>query len=178
MISIKSTRFFLALALALSLTLCLSAALLAQDGFSIGVVNLDKAMGDSKMGKAALAKMQTKADTLKKSLEAKQQALQKRESDLGKKASSLSQEALEKQVNQLRADAASFQEEYQKSMQDMDKSSNDTMRPVIDKARQAVSAISESRKFDMVLDVNAGVLYYDQASDITAEVTKALDSGK
>jgi outer membrane protein len=147
--------------------------------FTVGVVDVRKAIGDSKEGKAASTKLESKYNTLKKTLDAKQAELTKKDEDLRKQSSTLSQDALEKRSQSLMAEVASFRDQAQKSTEEMQKAFDDAMAPISKKAEKITAEIAKSRGFSMVIDAAAGgVLFVDPSFNITDEVIKRMDSSK
>ena len=182
-----ATKTLILFSLAIASALVLAAgtrALHAQapaDGaaFTVGVVDVRKAIGDSKEGKAASTKLESKYNNLKKSLDAKQAELTKKDDDLRKQASTLSQDALEKRSQALMAEVASFRDQAQKSTEEMQKAFDDAMAPISKKAEKITAEIAKSRGFSMVIDAAAGgVLFVDPAFNITDEVIKRMDGAK
>jgi outer membrane protein len=160
------------LAVFLVFSIC-SGTALAQN---IGVVDLKKAVDDSKDGKAANNKLQAKYESLKKSLDTRQKDLEKKENDLKNQAPTLNREALEKRSNELANDIRTFREQAQRSTDEMQKAMADAMSPLFSKAEKAVAKIASERGFNTVIDSKeGGVVYSASAIDITGEVTKALD---
>ena len=169
----------LALALLFGQGAALAQAQGASPGFTVGVVDVRKAIGDSKEGKAASTKLESKYNNLKKSLDAKQAELTKKDEDLRKQASTLSQDALEKRSQALMAEVASFRDQAQKSTEEMQKAFDDAMAPISKKAEKITAEIARSRGFSMVIDAAAGgVLFVDPSFNITDEVIKRMDSSK
>jgi Skp family chaperone for outer membrane proteins len=123
--------------------------------------------------------LESKYNSLKKSLDAKQQALEKKDQDLRKQAPTLSQEALDKRSQELMAEVAAFREEAQKASEEMQKAYDDAIAPLGKKAEEITASIAKSRGFAMVLDAGGGaVLFVDPAYNITAEVTQQMDKAK
>jgi Skp family chaperone for outer membrane proteins len=61
----------------------------------------------------------------------------------------------------------------------MQKAYQDAMAPIGQKAEKIIAAIAREKGFSMVLEAGSGgVLFVDPQYEITAEVTKRLDSGK
>ncbi|MDR2612501.1 MAG: OmpH family outer membrane protein [Deltaproteobacteria bacterium] len=170
----------LASLVALSVAWGPSAALAQQSGpFTVGVVDVRKAIGDSKQGKAASSKLDTKYQSLKRTLETKQAELTKKEEDLRKQASALSQEARERRSQDLMREISQFQEQARKSTEEMQKAFEEAMSPLAEKAEKITAEIARSKGFSMVLDsAGGGVLFVDSAYNITDEVTRRLDAGK
>jgi outer membrane protein len=148
----------------------------AAQAQNIGVVDLKKAVDESKAGKAANNKLQAKYESLKKSLDNRQKELEKKEKDLRSQASTLNQDALEKRGNDLANDVRTFREQAQKATDEMQKAMTDAMSPLFTKAEQAAARLASERGFSMVMDVKeGGVVFFQSAIDITADITKALD---
>ncbi|MDR2140203.1 MAG: OmpH family outer membrane protein [Deltaproteobacteria bacterium] len=159
------------LALALALVFCLAGSAQAQN---VGVVDLRKAVVDSKPGKAAFNKLKAKFDSLKKSLEVKQKELEKKENDLKNQASALNQDAFEKKRSELANDIRNFQEQTQRAQEEMEKAETDSLKPLYEKAEQTASRLAAERGFSIVIHSNA-VIFAQSTIDITTEITKALD---
>ncbi|MDR0356675.1 MAG: OmpH family outer membrane protein [Deltaproteobacteria bacterium] len=173
MLRIKTTAVVAALIMAVFLLL---PVVEAQAQAVIGVVDLGKVITDSKRGKDAQNKVKKKEETLKKSLEPKQNDLKKKRDDLEKTASTLSQDAFEKRRQDLNKEFNTYMEQEQKALEDLQKTQADAMQPVMQKIESAVTDIAKQRGFSMVVDITGGgVIYYDNALDITADVIKAVD---
>jgi outer membrane protein len=166
---------FLALALFIG-----SGALYAQaQNFTVGVVDVRKAIGNSKEGKAATTKLETKFNSLKKTLDAKQAEITKKDEDLKKQKSTLSPDAYDKRGQALMTEIAAFQNQAQKSTEEMQKAYEEALAPISKKAEKITAEIARSRGFSMVIDhAMGGVLFVDPAFDITDEVIKRMDSSK
>ncbi|MDR2459931.1 MAG: OmpH family outer membrane protein [Deltaproteobacteria bacterium] len=152
---------------------------LAQGGFTVGVVDIRKAIGDSKQGKAASDKLESKYNALKKNLDQKQAALEKKDQDLRNQASTLSQEAFERRQQELMGEISAFREEAQRATEEMQRAFEEAMAPLGDKAQEITASIAKSRGFSMVIDAAGGaVLFVDPAYNITAEVTQQMDKSR
>ena len=148
-------------------------------GYTVGVVNVMQAIADSKQGKAANSKLQSKYDSLKKDLEKRSSDLEKKNEDLRRQAPTLTQDALDKRNQDLMKEVEEFKAQAQKSTDEMQKAYQDSMAPIGQKAETIIAAIARERGFALVLESGAGgVLFVEPQYEITAEVTKRLDSGK
>ncbi|MDR1309876.1 MAG: OmpH family outer membrane protein [Deltaproteobacteria bacterium] len=147
----------------------------AQQG-QVGVFNLQKVMADSKKGKDAAKKLETKAEGYKKTLEAKAKDIEKKMQDLDKARATLSEEAFEKRRGDLAKEYNSYLEEQQKAAADMQKAEADTMRPLLERVGTVVENLAKERGFQVVLEAReGGLFYFVDVADITADVTKGLD---
>jgi Skp family chaperone for outer membrane proteins len=67
-------------------------------------------------------------------------------------------------------------EENQRASDEMQKASNEAMSPLMDKVEKAIEQLAKERGLALILEVSrGGVAYFDNALDITAEITKAID---
>ncbi|MDR2441983.1 MAG: OmpH family outer membrane protein [Deltaproteobacteria bacterium] len=172
--TLKNTYFFAVIA-ALTLVFCLGGQAFAQSG-SIGVVNIDKALLDSKKGKTANDKFKAKQESLLKDLETKAKALEKKVADFDKQAPALAKDAFEKKQQELIKERDDFLNLRQKANEEIEKLYNDSMKPLLDKAMSSAAQIGQDRGLMMIVDVQqAGVVYYQNSIDLTADVSKAID---
>ncbi|MDR0548956.1 MAG: OmpH family outer membrane protein [Deltaproteobacteria bacterium] len=150
-----------------------SSPALAQN---IGVVDLQKAVDDSKAGKTAKNKLKAKHESLQKSLEAKEKELEKKDRDLKNQVATLNQEALEKRRGEFLKEIQTYRDQAQKASEEMQKALNDALSPIYSKAEQAAAKLASERGFTAVLDAKeGGVIFFQSSIDITPEITKALD---
>jgi outer membrane protein len=147
--------------------------------YTVGVVNVMQAISDSKQGKAANSKLQTKYDSLKKDLEKRSSDLEKKNEDLRRQASTLTQDVLDKRNQDLMKEVENFKGQAQKSTDEMQKAYQDAMAPIGQKAEKIIATIAREKGFSLVLEAGSGgVLFVDPQYEITTEVTRRLDSGK
>jgi outer membrane protein len=174
------TAITLAAALLLAAAWAAPPAAFAQGGnFTVGVVDVRKAIGDSKQGKAASSRLDTKYNSLKRTLETKQAELEKKQADLSKQAAALSQDARERRSQELMREISQFQEQARKSTEEMQKAFEEAMAPLAEKAERITAEIARSKGFSMVIDsASGGVLFVEAPYNITEEVTRRLDGGK
>ncbi|MDR1607522.1 MAG: OmpH family outer membrane protein [Deltaproteobacteria bacterium] len=172
-ISKKLLSFSTFATLALALIFCLAGAAQAQN---VGVVDLKKAVDDSKAGKAANNKLQSKYDSLKKNLEGREKELEKKQKDLQNQASTLNEDAFNKKREELAKDIQNFRDQAQKATDEMQKAMADAMSPIFQKAEKAAGVIAGQRGYALIIDAKeSGAIFFASAIDITAEITKALD---
>ncbi|MDR3205313.1 MAG: OmpH family outer membrane protein [Deltaproteobacteria bacterium] len=150
---------------------------LAQDApLKVGFFDINKALSESKKGKAAASKLEAKHDSLKKSLEAKAKDLEKKKQDLEKQAPTMNQEAFEKRRGELAKEINTHLEQTQKAAEEMNNASKEAMEPLIRKVEEAVGQIAKQRGYTMVLEIKeAGVVFFSKDADITSQVTEAID---
>jgi outer membrane protein len=166
-------------------TLKLAVALLAATAFlsasgalaqEVAVFNLDKAMTDSKKGKSASDKIKNREEALAKEFDSKVKALEKKFSDFEKQASTMNQDAIQKKQQELLKERDDLLNQRQQAAEELQKSYNDNLKPLLDKAQSGARDWARANGCKVVLEMQqAGVIYFDAATDITAEITKAID---
>jgi Skp family chaperone for outer membrane proteins len=168
----RSTLTLAAAILAATAIFCTSGAL-AQE---VAICNLEKAMTDSKKGKAASDKIKSREEALAKEFEAKFKALEKKFNDYEKQASTMNQEARQKKEQELIKERDDLQAQRQKALEELQTTYNDNIRPLLEKAQNGARDLARANGYKVVLEMQqAGVIYFDSAADITADITKAID---
>ncbi|MDR0622788.1 MAG: OmpH family outer membrane protein [Deltaproteobacteria bacterium] len=142
----------------------------------IGVFYLQKVLEDSKRGKDASKKLDTKYDGLKKSLDTKAQEIQKKGKDLETARATLSEDAFNKRRDDLTREYTAHMEAAQKAGVDMEKAREEAMIPLMERITKVVGEVANQKGLQYVFEVqNGGVFFHPQAADITADVIKGLD---
>jgi outer membrane protein len=144
---------------------------------ALGYVDMQKVLEESSLGK----KVQ---EDLRKDFEPRAQELGKTEAEIRKMQESLQRESAlmsTEQLNKKEAELKQRIESYQKSgaalQQELAKVQQEKGRTILVPAQKAVDTIAKQKKLSMVVERNmAGVLYLDDALDITADVIKLMDS--
>jgi outer membrane protein len=150
----------------------------AQTQSAIGVFDLQKVLNDSKKGKAARSNLEAKFKKMQNELKAKESELNKLSGDLRKQveAKSITPEAFRKKDEELKKKVTAYQEQLAKYNEDMRKSEEAALKPLVDKAVAVASDMGRQRGYVAVLEIQqAGVVYAADGLDMTAEVMKAVD---
>ncbi len=147
----------------LLVAICFSGASFAQS--KIGHVNLDsvlKAMPESdtarKVGQAYYQQLETTIESMQKELQQKYQEFQQSQATY----TELVKQTKQQELQDLNQRIQSFQGQAQNSLQRF----NDSItRPVITKAKNAVSAVAKEHGYKYILDTSSGVVLYSEESD-------------
>ncbi|MDR2455624.1 MAG: OmpH family outer membrane protein, partial [Deltaproteobacteria bacterium] len=121
-------------------------------------------------------KVKNREESLAKEFDSKVKALEKKFSDFEKQASTMNQDAIQKRQQDLLKERDSLLSQRQSAAEELQKSYNDNLKPLLDKAQNGARDWAKAHGYKVVLEMQqAGVIYFDQATDITAEITKAID---
>ena len=150
-----------------------------QPNFPIAVVDVGRVFRESKQGQAIDQQLRKEGQELEKQMQAKDADLKKAYEALIKDAQSgkTTREALEAKEKELQKKIQDFQAERAKSMDDMNRKAEDTLKPLQDKTEKAIEGLAKSNGFVVVLN-SAGVVYAPNSIDITTRVIEEVDKAK
>ena len=143
---------------------------------TIGVVNVQKIMKDSKAAQSVRTQLQAKQKSFQAELEAKEKALLAEDQALAKEqATAKDKAAFEQKVKDFRAKAASAQREVQAKKGQLEKAFADSLEQIQNTVIAIVKEVATEKKMNLVVS-SAQVLHADASMDITADVLKRLDA--
>lgn len=143
---------------------------------TIGVVNVQKIMKESKAAVSVRTQLQAKQKSFQAEFEAKQKALSTEKQALIKERTTTTDKAaFEKKVKDFETKAATTQREVQGKEAQIEKAFAGSLEQIQNTLLAIVKEVAAEKKMNMVVS-GAQVLYADTAMDITAEVLKRLDA--
>jgi len=153
--------------------------LTAAQPLKIGVVNLEKLQQTSKAFQKTATAMKSKFEELQKKLDDERNNLAKLEEDFKKQSMMLSLDAQEDKKRELEKKRRHYkylQDEYNQEVKDTE---IDTIRKIMKELEGIVEKIGEKEGYTMILERRTvGLIYFNQAIDITGQVTEAYDKLK
>ncbi|MCC6132719.1 MAG: OmpH family outer membrane protein [Acidobacteria bacterium] len=164
----------------LSALLALSALVAAGPALAqakIGVIDVQRVVADSAVGKESLAKIQRVASGKQDEVTKRQKDLRDLETKIQEQNKTLSAEALEKLQKDYQNKAVElkrFQDDAQRELEELQRKElsefEKQVMPVID-------AVAKEKGYNLVFNkFQSGLLFADEASDLTDEVVKAFNS--
>ena len=161
------------------LLLVLAAMLLvAEPAFAdttVGVVNIQQIMRDSKAANSVRGQLKEKQKSFQADLDAKEKALLAEDQSLAKQSTTTDKAAFEQKVKDFRAKAATAQREVQTKKMQLDKAFAGSLEQIQTSVLAIVKDVAAEKKLSLVLTSSAA-LYNDPTLDITPEVLKRLDA--
>jgi outer membrane protein len=165
-------------ALALAVVLVSRAAPAAPAGpAKVAIIDFQRTLNETKVGKAAKTKLETQKDSKQKELNAKKDALQKDAEEFKKQKVVLKPDAAAKREAELQEQFVQLQNLFMQHQQDLAKAEATATKEIVGKASSIIESIAKRDGYTVILD-RAAVVYFDKASDITEEVDKRLDAGE
>lgn len=157
----------------LAAALCVSTPAFAQT--TIGVVNIQKIMRDSKAANSVRNQLKDKQKSFQAELDSKEKALLAEDQSLVKESKGADKADFEKKVKDFQAKAAGAQREVQTKKAQLDKAFAGALENIQSNVLTIVQQVATEKKLSVVL-TSSQILYADGSLDITDEVQKRLDS--
>lgn len=146
---------------------------------AVYVVDVQKVINDSIIGKAARNNVEGMVKKSEAKLGKIKADLTKLQADAGKQGSLLSASAMEEKQKQISRKERELQDEVKAQRDELSRAQTAEIEKVVVEVRKAVSDISESRNLGVVVEKDPRVvLYASDRIDISAEVVKMLDAKK
>ena len=146
------------------------------DAVKIGIVDIQRVVLDSKVGKDARGQFQNEMIAKKKALTEKEDVLKKLRSEIDKAGISDAEkkekeEKFQKEAREMRR----LRDETEAGLRDMDKAMTGKL---IGEIREVISKLGEEGKYTIILEKDASVLYMPNTIDLTAKVIENYDKQK
>lgn len=154
-------------------------AAFAVEAPKIGVVDMQKFQKNSKAFQKIRAQIQKKFQEMQKKLDQEKTALRKLEEEYKKQSMMLSldaQEGKKRELEKKRRYYKYLQDDFTKELKATEV---DTMNRIMNELEGIIKQIGEKGGYTLILERRAlGLIYYDNAIDITDQVTEAYDKMK
>ena len=158
-----------ALLLTLGLLLPLGAAGAAE--LKVGIVDGMEIISKSAEGKKVQDTLKRKSDELSRPIEQRRQEVAKMMADFEKQASVMKEDARKKKEEELTKRVEEVRRQGMDAERQFSQFQEKELAPIFQKLEQAVKAVAQDQKLDIVLDKRqSGLLYMNPSLDITEKV--------
>ena len=141
----------------------------------VAVINIQKVLVGSEVGKESKIKMEKKLEELKAGLKKDEEALLALQGEIEKKSSAWSDEKKQEKATEfqkMRRNLGVKQEDANLEMKNLQEKH---LTPIMKKLETIVTDVAKAKGYAIVLPRN-GVLYFDKSVDITEDTIKALNA--
>ena len=143
------------------------------------VVDMQRVITESIVGKAAKSDMESELKKREGSLSKTQNDLKALKADLDKQASVLSKDALKAKEEALINKDKEFQKSFQENREALAKKNNESISKIVKQIDSIVHDLSKENSYKLVLEKDQRfVLFIDDQYDLTDKVIKLLDDKK
>jgi outer membrane protein len=151
----------------------------AQSHETLAIVDVQRIVNDSIVGKAAKSNLEGQISKAKLKLAGLKSEFEKQKSELEKQSAILSGSALEQRKEALGKKQVDFQRAYQDMQQELAKANDKEIGKVIKQVNEVVKDLADTRGYAFVFEKDRqSVLFASGRIDITDEVISALDKKK
>jgi outer membrane protein len=145
----------------------------------IGVVDLQKFQKNSKVFQKTGAEIKKRIEDLQKSLNQERDSLAKLQEDFKKQSMMLSLDAQEDKRREFEKKQRQYKYHYDEANQEMKDMENEALKKIMEELGKIVAKIGEKEGFSLILERRTvGLIYCNEAIDITDRVTEAYDKSK
>ena len=167
---------FFQLTLGVFIILCTQHTALGQNNFNVAVVDIQTLQSQSAAFQKQRAKLKTKFDTMQKKLKDEENAIRKLEEDFNKQSMMLSLDAKEDKKRELERKKRHFKYLYEDYTQEMKQLEKEATKRVGKELEKIVEKIAAEKGYILIFERRTiGLIYFDNAIDITDQVTKDYD---
>ena len=143
----------------------------------IGVLNMKRLQQNSAKFQKIREELRTKFNALQKKLDAEREQINKIEEELRKQSMMLSLDAKEDKEIELGKKTRHYKYMYEELTHEMKNAEYEATRSVGKEIEKIVEKIAKQEGYTIILEEGTvGLVYYDNAIDLTDRVTKAYDA--
>ncbi len=147
----------------------------SSTSFKVGVVDLQRTLKETKVGKAAKKRLESNKTRKQKELDKKQKDLTKYAAELNKQRAVLKPAVLRKRERELQERYVALQETYMKLQQELAQMEAKLVQEIFAKASPVIQKIGREQNFAIIVEKNEGaVLFANAGLDITDQVNKRV----
>jgi outer membrane protein len=155
------------------------AAQAASPAVKIGVVDLQKFQKNSKAFQKTGSVVKKKFDEMQSKLDQERDALSKLEEEFKKQSAMLSLDAQEDKKKEVEKKRRHYKYLYDEFTQEMKDTEVEAIKKIMQELEKVVSKMAEKEAYTLILERRVlGLIYYNDAIDITDRVTEAYDKSK
>lgn len=152
---------------------------IGADSGKIGVVDLQKCIRNSIVGKKLFQELKEKKDGMQKRIDQKQSELLKLKDELEKQGMMLSMDAKEDKQKDFERKSREFKFLYEDLSDEMKKAEAEARNKILGELEEVVADIGNKEGFVLIFERRtSGIMFLDKAIDITDEAIKAYDKTK
>ncbi|MFO7601673.1 MAG: OmpH family outer membrane protein [Candidatus Desulfacyla sp.] len=160
-----------------SVLFCFQQESVRAETVKVGVLNMKRLQQNSAKFQKIREELKEKFNTLQKKLDAERAQISKIEEELQKQSMMLSLDAKEGKEMELGKRTRHYKYMYEEVTQEMKNAEYEATRKVGKEIEKIVEKIAQTEGYSLILEEGTvGLVYYNNALDITDRVTKAYDA--
>lgn len=161
-------------ALVLTTAMAATSAFAAADQ-KIGVVDLQRAVSETKEGIAARADIFKKTEQLNNELKGIQSDFDKLKTELEKDSSSMKADVRADKERLLQQKSRDFQKRQRDAQEEIKQMEADLLQKMVNRLSLLIGKIGDEGEYAVIMEQSAGMRYYSKSVDITPILIKKAD---
>lgn len=145
--------------------------------FKVGIMNVQKVLTKSKAGATAKEKFQEKVKEYEGKFKDEQDALIALKSEIEKKGSLWSKEKKEEKMLEFNKKRREAETKAEDARLELKKLQDKELEPILKAMEKVVIDYGKKNNFTVILDSKSGIVYFDQAIDISDDLIVEMDKG-
>ncbi len=149
----------------------------AAEPVKIGVVDLQRCLNESRMGRKYKAEFTAEADRRKAELEKEEATLKALREEIEKQGLVLSETARVEKEREYKERLAAFKKRFQESQQALQRKDQELTRRILKDLQGVIRKLGATEGYTLILErQEGGVLFAPEAVDVTDEVIRRYDA--
>lgn len=154
---------------------CFTAQSSSAADLKIGVINVQKIIVSCEAGKAAKERFDVKMKELQGSFKKEEEDLKAMQEEIKKKSSAWSEEKKAEKVREYQKNGRELQAKTEDARFEMKQLQDKELEPILKALEKVVEKFGKEKGFTVILDSKNGVIYFDNAIEVSDEITKKLN---
>ncbi|MCK4840134.1 MAG: OmpH family outer membrane protein [Desulfobulbaceae bacterium] len=163
------------LCVCLTILLFLAQPVLSSDTGKIATMNLQKVLAISKAGQTVKSAVTKKFDAYQEKLQQQEKSLIALKGEIEKKSSAWSEAVKTKKEREFKRRVTDLEEESQYAANDMKEFEQEQVGPILKALEEIIVKYGKEKGYSLILDTSKGILYQDEAIDISGDLAAELD---
>ncbi len=169
---------FIPVSLAVILAVVLAAVpALAAAPHKVAVVDIQRCVQMTEQGKATYSQLKSELDRIQGDLVSREKEIEEMRTKLEKGGSGvLSESARANLENELRRKSRAYRDLYEDGQARMRQLEMDRTKPILNRVINIVRDMGKAENFDIIINSQAGLVYWNESTDITNKVIELYNS--
>lgn len=146
------------------------------ENVKIGVMNVQKVLAESAVGKEAKDKVEDKIKSLQDKFKAEEDGLAKLQEEIEKKSSAWSKETKDEKIREFKKQRRELQAKSEDARFEVKQLQEKELGPILKSLEKIVEEYGDKNGFAAILDSKSGVIYYNKTVDVSNDIIKALNA--
>lgn len=147
------------------------------EGLKVAVIDVNKVMNESEVGKSARKKMEDRYEELKKKIDVRNEEARKMKEEMDKQKILLGKEKMKEREEALNAKVAELRQLTQEAEKEMQNRQGELTREVLKIVQGQWEKVVAQEKIDLLLEKSSVVVYSNPSLDITSKVLDLVNKG-